>query len=113
MENRRQERRYNIAVAAEIEIDGETIEGATHDISSGGVSAVFGHAVTDGEIIDLTLILTQDGIEDASEEPFESSATVMWSAETDGGKTMVGLRFLTLEELQQVHLGRFLLALES
>lgn len=113
MDNRRETKRYIAAVAAEIEVHGEAHEGETHDISSGGISAVFSHVFTDGEVIDLTLILTQDGIEDPTEDPFETPAKVMWSATTDSGGTMVGLRFTKLEGEQDAHLKRFLLALED
>jgi len=113
MENRRQFKRYDAEVAAEVEIDGDIVEGETHDISGGGVSAAFSHAVTDGAVLPLTLILTQDGIEDPNEEPFETHAMVMWSAPAENGETMVGLRFHELQGLQQAQLQRFLSALEG
>lgn len=113
MENRRQHKRYDAEVAAEIEIDGEVWEGETHDISAGGASAAFGVEVTDGATVALTLILTQDGIEDPNQEPFEAPATIMWSAPTDEGETMVGLRFGELKGAQATRLQQFLAALEG
>ena len=113
MENRRQHKRYEAEVAAEIEIDGEVWEGETQDISAGGASAVFEVEVTDGSTVALTLILMQDGIEDPNQEPFEAPATIMWSAPTDGNETMVGLRFGELQGPQQVRLQEFLAALEG
>lgn len=113
MENRRQSKRYDAEVAAEIDLEGEIYEGETQDISAGGVSAAFDAPISDGTVLALTLILTQDGIEDANEEPFETHAMVMWSAPSDSSETMVGLRFTQLEGAQQTKLQRFLSALEG
>ena len=63
--------------------------------------------------VDLALILTQDGIEDASEEPFEGQASVMWAAPTEDGRAMMGLRFTALAPEQAHRLKRFLSALSQ
>lgn len=65
----------------------------------------------EGSTIALALILTQDGIEDATEDPFASSANVMWSAPTEDGRAMVGLRFLQVAPPERKRLERFLSAL--
>jgi len=68
-------------------------------------------ALQEGATIELALILTQDGIEDPNEEPFESKASVMWSAPTEDGKAMMGLRFAQVAPDQRRRLQRFLTAL--
>jgi c-di-GMP-binding flagellar brake protein YcgR len=80
----------------------------TRDISEGGVAVLLEQALPEGDTIELLLILTQDGIEDPNEEPFESSAHVMWSAEAEDGRTMVGLRFTKMQPSQRQRLDRFL-----
>jgi len=113
MENRREHTRYRVAITAEIEFEGDTLIGETRDISDGGVSVILKQALEEGGNIELTLLLTQDGIEDAHEEPFETEANVMWATATDEGKAMIGLRFGSLPSNQSVRLERFLQALNA
>lgn len=113
MQNRRADRRFDAAVAAEVEVRGEMLEGQTSDISSGGVSVQLPAALPEGEGVRLTLILTQDGIEDPNEDPFDTTASVMWNAPSDTGQAMAGLRFVDLQAAQQAQLQRFLAALQS
>jgi c-di-GMP-binding flagellar brake protein YcgR len=115
MSNRRQHDRYHVAVAAELELSGQLFEGETRDVSAGGVSLLLSDHVseelaTQGPT-ELTLILTQDGIEDPNEPPFATKAEVMWCAEADGGGSMLGLRFGKLGPGEQKQLARFLAAL--
>ena len=63
--------------------------------------------------IDVTLLLTQDGIEDANEEPFECKASVMWAAPTEDGQQMMGLRFTQVRPDQLARLQRFLAQLQA
>jgi c-di-GMP-binding flagellar brake protein YcgR len=93
MDNRRQHTRIQTAVAAELDVDGEIFAATTRDVSAGGASVVTDARLTDGGTLTLTLILTEDGIESANADALTTKATVMWSASTDGGETMAGLRF--------------------
>ena len=111
MKNRREHVRYVASVTAEIELRGETVEGETRDISTGGASALLPRALPEDSTVDLTMILTQDGIEDPDQEPFTVRANVMWVAPTDDGRAMVGLRFTGLDAAQNVKLTGFLAAL--
>ncbi len=72
---------------------------------------ILDEALDEGGTVQLALILTQDGIEDPSEEPFEVQATVIWAAPTEDGRAMMGLRFGALLPEQQSKLQRFLTAL--
>lgn len=115
MSNRRQHDRYQVAVAAELELSGELYEGETRDISAGGVALLLSDRVSEARASKgpavLTLILTQDGIEDPNEPPFSAKAEVMWCAEADDGGTMIGLRFGSFGASEQKQLARFLAAL--
>jgi c-di-GMP-binding flagellar brake protein YcgR len=108
--NRRRSIRYRVAVTIEVDITDDTWVGETRDISAEGVSLVLDREVNEGEIVGVTLIVTQDGIEDAKEEPFQSQAEVVWSAPTAAGPWMAGLRFRRLGEHQARQLERFLKA---
>jgi c-di-GMP-binding flagellar brake protein YcgR len=110
-ENRRKHIRYNVAVAAEVLWDGDTCAGETRDISMGGVSVSLDRELKENSSVELALILTQDGIEDPDEEPFETKADVMWNAPSDSGAWMIGLRFANLGKDNQDQLQRFIEAL--
>jgi c-di-GMP-binding flagellar brake protein YcgR len=107
----REHPRYAVAIAAEIEADGDTLIAATRDISDGGVAVVLNEPLDEGSTVELALILTQDGIEDATEDPFAASANVMWTAPTADGRAMVGLRFVQVAAPERKRLERFLSAL--
>lgn len=113
MMNRREHVRYGISVAAEVELRGETLEGETRDVSTGGAAALLPQALPENSTVALTLILTQDGIEDPDEEPFTVPANVMWVAPTDDGQAMVGFRFVNLDAAHAGKLTAFLAALSK
>lgn len=75
------------------------------------MSVILDRALAEGSSLQLTLVLTEDGIEHADEPAFESEAIVVWAAPTDAGQTMLGLRFSQLEPDRAQHLTRFLRAL--
>ena len=110
-ENRRKHIRYKVAVTAELAIDGDTYAAETRDISMGGVSICIDREIKENSSIELALLLTQDGIEDPDDEPFETEAQVIWNAPTDTGAWMVGLRFANLAQEHTNHLQRFITAL--
>ncbi|HJL18738.1 MAG TPA: PilZ domain-containing protein [Sandaracinaceae bacterium LLY-WYZ-13_1] len=110
MENRRHPR-YPVEVGAEIGLGARTLSAATQNISEGGVGLLLDEPVEEGARLELTLFLTQDGIEDPDEEPFETSAAVAWAAPRDDGGHVVGVRFGALEGAQRDQLHRFLAAL--
>jgi c-di-GMP-binding flagellar brake protein YcgR len=112
MDNRRQHRRYQAAVAAEIELDGNTLEGETRDISVGGVSVLVDEPLDEGADIAVTLILTEDGIAAAHDDAeLAATARVMWTAPTEHGACLAGLRFVQLGAHETGRLNRFLAAL--
>jgi hypothetical protein len=96
MDNRRKHARFNSAVAAELDIDGDVSAGTTRDISQGGVSILTDAKLIEGGSVMLTLILTEDGIESAQADALCTRATIVWIASTDSGETLAGLRFEAL-----------------
>ncbi|HEX2678386.1 MAG TPA: PilZ domain-containing protein [Polyangiales bacterium] len=110
-DNRRKHKRFEAAVNAEIEVDELVLEGQTRDISNGGVSVLVDEPLDEGVTVAVTLILTEDGIESAHEESFTAPASVMWTAPTDAGACLAGLRFGNLDGRQTGRLQRFLAAL--
>jgi c-di-GMP-binding flagellar brake protein YcgR len=110
-DNRRKYARFDVALAAEVEVSGDTVTGETRDLSEGGVAVILGGPLQEGGAVHLALILTQDGIEDANEEPFETRATVVWAAPTEDGRAMMGLRFSQVAASEALRLKRFLNAM--
>jgi c-di-GMP-binding flagellar brake protein YcgR len=111
MDNRRTHARFDVALAAEVEVGGQTLTGETRDLSEGGVSVILGTPLEEGGTVQLALILTQDGIEDPDEEPFETKAMVVWAAPTEDDHAMMGLRFGQVAPPLAARLRRFLVAL--
>jgi len=110
IENRRDER-FGVKVAAEVTVGEDVVAAATQNVSRGGVALLIDRDVGEGATVAVTLFLTQDGIEDPDEEPFESQASVVWTAEQDDGSRVVGVRFDKVTRDQAAQLERFLSAL--
>lgn len=107
----RKHTRFNVEVAAEVDMETEVLVASTMNISDGGVGVLVDRPLEEGRAFRLTLFLTQDGIEDPDEEPFEAQAEVMWTAEQDEGRHVAGFRFGKLSAPQAAQLKRFLAAL--
>lgn len=107
VENRKH-RRYSVELAAEVEIRGETVVASTQNVSAGGVGIVVDREVKEGSEVAVTLFLTQDGIEDPDETPFEAKAIVQWAAVQDAGTWIAGVRFAAVPDGQKAQLARFL-----
>lgn len=109
----RKHQRYPVELAAEVDVRGEMLMAATTNLSVGGVGLVCDRALPEGKAFVITLFLTQDGIEDADEEPFETKGMVQWSTEQSSGQWLSGVRFETLAGRQTAQLERFLAKLGS
>lgn len=103
----RQSRRYAIELAAEVDIGGDVLVASTQNVSVGGVGLVVDREIPEGTRCGVTLFLTQDGIEDPDEAPFEARAVVAWQAERDTGTWLVGVRFAEVSPAGRAHLERF------
>jgi c-di-GMP-binding flagellar brake protein YcgR len=93
-------------------VGGETMVASTLDLSASGVGLVVDRAIMKDRMVTLVLFLTQDGIEDPDEEPFESKAKVMWLKKRDDGKFAVGVELSALAPAQKTRLERFLAAIK-
>jgi len=111
--DKRTAQRYPVEVAAEVELDGQVLVAATQNISNGGVGLVLDRPLAEGTRLELMLFLTQDGIEDPDEEPFETPGTVRWAAEQEAGKHIAGVRFEAVDDAQRAQLERFVAALNA
>lgn len=103
--------RYSVEVAAEVEVDGEVLVASTLNLSRGGVGLVLDRPIDEGTRVGVMLFLTQDGIEDPDEEPFEAPGLVAWGAEQEPGRFVAGVRFESVSPPQAAQLERFLAAI--
>lgn len=111
MEDKREHRRYTVEVRGELEVDGDFLGAATNDLSQGGCGIVVARAIPEGGTLKLTLFLTQDGIEDPDEDPFETDVKVMWTAPRDDGRYSAGVQFGGLTPDGERQLAHFLRAI--
>ncbi len=108
-EQRRQPR-VVVEVSCEITNGDELVIGETRDLSVSGACVLSDDMLSIGKTVWVTLVLTQDGIEDPDDDPFESSATVRWSQERPDGRCAAGLQFGPMTAAQKAQLERFLTA---
>ncbi len=111
--DKRVHRRYAVEVAAEVDVGADVLVASTMNVSNGGVGLSLDRPLEEGKTVGVMLFLTQDGIEDPDEEPFEAQAEVMWATEQEAGRYIAGVRFGTLDRSQEEQLQRFLVALEG
>lgn len=105
--------RFPVEIAGEVSYRGEIVAASTENLSAGGVALLVDRNITDGSRIQVTLFLTQDGIEDPDEDPFESEATVRWTTPRGDEVRTLGIEFAPLSALQEKLLERFLKALDE
>lgn len=104
MTEHRRSTRHDLAVTAEVLHAGFLYEGRTLNLSTGGVNVVVTEDLPAGTLVQLTLLLTLDGVEHAGVEPIDLPAHVVWTAPTETEGFMVGLRFAALNDRQQTHI---------
>ncbi len=104
----REHHRFPVAVSAEIFIGTRVFQATTENLSRGGVGVQTRARLEEKQTVNLTLFLTEDGIESADEEPFETKAQVRWIAERDDGQISAGLKLAAPNRAQSAHLDRFL-----
>jgi c-di-GMP-binding flagellar brake protein YcgR len=96
-QEQRQHQRFDVEVAGELVLDGEVLGASTQNLSAGGVALVLDRELPDGAKLAVTLFLTQDGIEDPDQEPFEAPVVVRWTADREDGLFLIGLQFDALD----------------
>lgn len=104
----RQYERYPVQLACEVNRAGSALSAETQNVSSGGVAIVLSQGPSIGEVVNVSLFLTQDGIEDAQRPPFECAASVRWTKPTDDHRWAAGLQFLSPSSAQTTLLEHFL-----
>lgn len=104
----REHHRFPVAVSAEIFVGTRVFQATTENLSRGGVGVQTIARLEEKQTVNVTLFLTEDGIESADEEPFETKAQVRWVAERDDGRVAAGLQFAPANRVQAAHLERFL-----
>ncbi len=110
-DDRRQFPRYDAQLPVRIGLDDASqTEGATQNVSEGGVAITVGRGLEAGGRVEVELPPV-DG--EAGTDPVKTMATVMWSEETDSGAFRVGLRFDPGSPHTQEHLRRLVNKLDG
>lgn len=104
----RKHHRHPVAVSCELVVRGETLDAETQNLSTGGAAILCDVPLAKGDVITISFFLTQDGIEDPEQSPFESSATVRWTEFADNDEYLAGVQFLAPSEEQKQQLTNFL-----
>jgi c-di-GMP-binding flagellar brake protein YcgR len=95
-------------VSCELTISGQPTHAETLNLSPGGAAILFAHPLKVGEVITVSLFLTQDGIEDPDKVSFECAASVRWSKPAGERGHESGLQFLSPSNDQRDVLADFL-----
>ncbi|MBI2894801.1 MAG: PilZ domain-containing protein [Deltaproteobacteria bacterium] len=104
----RKDRRFEVELAAEVDVQGEVLLAATRNLSRGGVCLDVERPLTEGEPLDLSLFLTLDGIEEADTDALSVRATVVWCSEREEEGFTAGLQFGALNPSDAAMVERFL-----
>lgn len=107
-QTQRQHNRFEVTISCELTITGEARHAETKNLSPGGAAVYFGRPLTVGEVLTVSLFLTQDGIEDPERVPFECAASVRWSKPAGPRGHEAGLQFLSPSAEQRALLHDFL-----
>ena len=104
---RRQHRRYDMRMSAEIRTATAVFTATTRDLSEGGAGLDAERPLTEGEEIALGLFLVLDDVE-SDMPPLWVKARVAWVGETDAGGHTAGVRFQVITEQQRAWLRQVL-----
>lgn len=106
----RQSPRYALEASLEVETPDGTVEGATRNLSRGGLCAELDRPLEAGTRVLVRLSLVFDV--DTASESLSVPARVVWSTPLSSGH-QVGLQFLGMDSEQQSYLEMFLRFLDE
>jgi hypothetical protein len=109
-EKRQRNPRYEIRLSAELRLGGRLVTGVTRNLSIGGVCVEIDRPVHEGERLELTLFVVEDGVEAEGAHGLSLASVVQWAAEGDRGWAL-GLKFESLSQPQLTGLANALKAL--
>jgi PilZ domain len=110
-QNKRQDARFEVEVAAEIYTQESVLAANTRNLSNTGVCVDIDQGLVEGSIVGISLFLTSDGIEDPDVEPLNLKADVIWCSEREDSGFSAGARFKDIEGENSSALVQFLSAL--
>ena len=111
-DNRRAHQRFRLHLSAELILGDNIFTAVTRDLSVGGCCLESAYGLPEGAIIELSLFLVVDGLEDADTPPLVVGARVQWTAQNEDAEVesrhLSGLRFEDVTAEQQSWLENFL-----
>lgn len=112
LEDLRLHPRCPVAMSAELSVGVERIGAATVDLSLGGIGLTLRRSLREGIRVQVSVFLTQDGVEDPDTPPLDLHARVAWVAPSDDGSFRAGLRFESVDAVRRSRLEGLLVSLE-
>ena len=106
-EHRREHRRLDLRMSAEVRTAKTTFTATTRDLSEGGAGLSAERRLSDGEEITLGLFLVMDDVE-TDTPPLWVKARVAWTGETDDKRYAAGVRFEVITDEQRAWLRQVL-----
>jgi len=97
---RRQHRRLDLRMSAEVRTARSAFTATTRDLSEGGAGLEAERPLAEGEEVTLGLFLVVDGVE-SDGPPLWVKGRVAWSTETDDRRFMAGVRFEVITDDQR------------
>jgi hypothetical protein len=105
-------KRYEIRLSAELRLGKQLVAGVTRNLSVGGVCVEIDRPVAEGQNLQLTLFVVEDGVEAEGARGLQLAAMVQWAAEADRGWAL-GLKFDPLTPQQATALANALRAVTA
>lgn len=108
MQERRETWRYDVALVAEVDADGETLSATSRNLSLTGVGLMVPRPLTVGCVVTMQLFLLEQHTDSEMTGPLELGGEVVWMTGRETGNYEVGVQFARLSETQQRWLERFI-----
>ncbi len=109
--NQRRDVRYDVQLAVEIYTGDDILHASTRNLSQSGVCLDMEVPLAEGNLVGVSLFLTNEGIEDPDVAPINIKASVIWCSEKDTGGFSAGARFEELDLDHQDAIVHFLKAI--
>jgi PilZ domain-containing protein len=104
----RHDRRIPVRLSGEFHVGDRMVTVVTRNLSIGGACIEGALSLPEGAALTVGLFLVVDDVEDATRPPLEVAGTVAWTTADGSDRSLLGVRFERLSQLQIEGLSKFL-----